>query len=126
MPDQNTADALRQWARGDLGLEAAVELLVTACGDALLDGPWIRHEDQLRPWFDPDLAEAEAGHLSGGQRRVLAIATSLASRNHPVDLGDAVTGIDPRALQCVMSALTHAGGLAVSFIESGGGHDEPR
>lgn len=90
MPDLTTADAFRQWARG-------VELLLTASRDALLDGPWIHHDDRGGRWFDPDLAKAEAGHLSGGQRRVLAIAPSLASSNHPVDLGDAVTGMDPHA-----------------------------
>lgn len=104
------AGALRRWARGDLALEAAVELLTTTLGGRLLDGPWIRQDGTGGFWFDPDVAAAEAGVLSSGERRVLEIATSLVSPEHPVDLGDAITGLDPHVLDAVLRALGHAGG----------------
>lgn len=104
------AGALREWARGDLALEAAGELLANALSGRLLDGPWIRRSGTGGCWFDPDIAAAEAGVLSGGERRVLAIATSLASSEHPVNLGDAITGLDPHVLDAVLRALGHAGG----------------
>lgn len=104
------AGALREWAHGDLALEAAVALLATPLGGRLLDGPWIRRSGTDGYWFDPDVAAAEAGVLSGGERRVLALTTSLMSPEHPVDLGDAITGLDPHVLDAVLRALGHAGG----------------
>lgn len=50
-----------------------------------------------RWYFHAKHAVAEGVHLSGGERRVLAIAASLAVSNRPVDLGDAITGLDPDA-----------------------------
>lgn len=98
--------ALRAWTGGDLALEAAVELLTTALDGRLLTGPWVR--DGL--WFDADTAATESGALSGGERRVLAIATSLTSADHPVGLGNAITGLDPDALDAALEALALAGG----------------
>lgn len=126
MPDLTTAEALRAWARGLLPLEAAVELLAGAVGGRLLHGPWIRRDEHGRHWFDPDVAAAEGGYLSGGERRVLAIAASLASAEHPVELNDAVTGIDRQALRCVLQALAHAGGGAGVVEGPGWTRDETR
>ncbi|MUN53920.1 hypothetical protein GMA10_01530 [Kocuria koreensis] len=109
-----SADDLRAWARGLLPLEAAVELLVTACGGALLAGPWIRRDNGGQLWFDPTVAEAEGGYLSGGERRVLDIATSLASGEHPVDLSDALTDLDRDVAQAVLAAVAHASGWDVA------------
>ncbi|WP_260683265.1 hypothetical protein [Brevibacterium casei] len=39
---------------------------------------------------------------------MLAIAASLASTDHPVDLGGVITGLDPSALRLVLEALAHA------------------
>lgn len=103
-------EALRSWAQGDLALEAAVELLTTALEGRLLVGPWVREDEAGHLWFDADEAAAESGELSGGERRVLAIVTSLASSEHPVDLSDAITGLDPDALDAVLEALALAGG----------------
>lgn len=108
-PDDRAA-ALRRWARGLLPAEAAVELIIDAVGGRLRDGPWVRQDDLGRLYLDSAVAAAEGGGLSGGERRVLAIATSLLSGDHPVDLGDAVTGLDHDALECVLAALAHAGG----------------
>jgi len=115
-PSTNTyrvaiAKSLRAWARGVLPTEAAVELLISAIGGRLLNGPWVRPEAEphVRYWFDTELAATESGYLSGGERRVLAIAASLAGGD-PVDLSDAITGIDHEALRRVIAALEHAGG----------------
>lgn len=115
---------LRRWARGLLPLEAAVLLIVSAADGRLLDGPWIRRGDHNHIWFDADLAAAEGGYLSGGEQRVLAIATSLASGDHPVDLGDAVTGVAPDTLWLVLDALAHASGQ--DALSHDCGPDEPR
>ena len=103
--------ALRDWARGLPTLEAAVELLVTTLDGRLLDGPWIRKNDAGGRWCDPDLAAAQSGHQSGGEKRVLTIACSLARADHPVVLGDAITGIDPDAVSAVLTAMVHASGI---------------
>lgn len=115
------ADTLRSWARGLRTLEAAVELLINALGGRLLHGPWIRQGDS-GCWFDAEVAAAESGYLSGGERRVLAVAMSLASSDHPVDLGDAVTGIDLDTLDLVLIALAHAGGITAGGSDHEGAH----
>lgn len=88
--------------RGDVALEAAIELLIGAAHGRLLEGPWARRHVSGGVWFDADLAALEGGYLSGGERRLLAIASSLASSDHPVDLRDAIAGLDPAALQLVL------------------------
>lgn len=108
----SAADALRSWAKGDSALEAAVEILVGSHQNGqLIDGPWVRRHASGGYWFDADVADIEGGYLSGGQRRVLAIASSLASSAHRVDLRNAITGLDPEALRLVLVALARAGGL---------------
>ncbi|MGW8483580.1 hypothetical protein ACWGJP_10600 [Microbacterium sp. NPDC055903] len=109
------AAALRAWAEGDLALEAAVALLIEGARGRLLDGPWVRRHVSGGVWFDADLAALEGGYLSGGERRLLAIASSLASSDHPVDLGDAITGLDPATLQLVLEVLAHAGSAATGW-----------
>lgn len=113
------ATALRRWAKGSTTMEAAVELLATALNGRLLDGPWVVSAGDYGPWFDPRTAASELGYLSGGERRVLAIATSLVSVDHPVDLGDAVAGIDPASFVAVVQALGHAYGLSSDGVEGG-------
>lgn len=108
-PVGRVATGLRDWARGLLPLEAAVELIATACGGRLLYGPWIRLDACGQHWFDPDIAAVEKGVLSGGERRVLTIVMSLASAEHPLDLSDAVCGLDDDALDAVLRGLAHAG-----------------
>ena len=101
---------LRAWA--DTSLErAAIELLMGFNSGHLVDGPWIRRGAPGLFWFDPDTAAEESGHLSGGERRVLAAAISLVSPTRPVDLGDVMTGIDPSAFALVIQAMGQAYGL---------------
>lgn len=120
----NIADSLRTWANGSRPAEAAVKLIVSALDGRLLDGPWIRTDDQIRTWFDPVTATAEAGYLSGGEQRVLSVATSLVSDDHPVDLGDVITGLDLGELRLVLRALAHAGGLSSVFAGPGEDHHD--
>jgi hypothetical protein len=102
------AAGLRTWADGLRPHEAAAELLIEALDGRLLTGPWIRHMPTGTRMLDADVAAAETGHLSGGERRVLAIAVSLIDERRPVDLGDAITGLDRDTLQLVLQALAHA------------------
>jgi ABC-type glutathione transport system ATPase component len=120
------AAGLRHWADGVPAQLAAVELLVSFGAGRLVDGPWVRPGGFGSFWFDPDVAAEAGGHLSGGERRVLAIASSLASAVHPVDLSDAVTGLDPDALRCVLDALACAGGHSATTDAPEWDHNEPR
>lgn len=105
------AERLRLWAQGLRPLEAAAWLLTHALGGRLLTSPWVRETPAGLLRIDPNAAASESGHLSGGERRVLAIVTSLVSDSHPVDLGDAISGVDPTTAQLILTALGHAAGL---------------
>lgn len=106
----NRAQGLRDWAEGMHTLTAAAELLIR-CGPPLLTGPWVQHDpDRDRYWFNADAIEEHAGYLSGGEGRLLDIAAALASDEHPVALGDAVSGVDRRHLELVLAAIAHAAG----------------
>jgi hypothetical protein len=114
-------DALRAHAQGLHSLQAAAELLI---GHAT----WLQRDDFLRcyvhtipgttdgtPMAIIDWPEAitglDQGRLpcSGSERRVLRIAASLAS-GIPVDLRDALTGLDARNTGLVRAAITRATG----------------
>lgn len=116
---------LRHWADGVAAQMAAVELLVSFGAGRLVDGPLVRPGGFGSFWFDADAAEA-GSHLSGGERRALAIASSLSSTDHPVDLSDAVTGLDPDALRCVLHALACTGGHSATTDAPEWDHNEPR
>ena len=108
MTKTETVAALRAWAEGSYDVEAAVELLVRAFDGALTEGPWIVHDDG---WARFDASQTtEAGHLSVGQRRVLAIAASLADADQRVALSDVLPGLDRDAAALVLAAIAHAAG----------------
>lgn len=113
-------DALRAHARGRLAAEAAVELLI---GDRC----WLRRNDFIDAYVEttPGLSNRapmasvdwpaaitalDTGALpcSGGERRMLRIAASLAE-GIPVDLRDALTGLDIDNLDLVAEAVLHTG-----------------
>lgn len=103
-------DALREWATGSYGLEAAVELLIRFNHGRLLGDVWIQHTDS-RYWFSPDEVPLEPSGLSGGEHRVLLIAATLADPFLiKVGLGHLVTGLDRDALDLVLASIAHAGG----------------
>ena len=64
-------------------------------------------------WIDWDavIAALDGGRLpaSGGERRVVRIAASLAA-GHLVSLRDAIPGLDPRNLELITTAIRHAAG----------------
>jgi hypothetical protein len=106
------AAGLRAWAHGVDPLEAAVELLIRYHGGRFIDPSW--------PWIDVDDSEwcvllpehltgYETGALSSGERRILAIAGSLAG-GATVDLADAVCGVDRHAVELTLAAISHASG----------------
>ena len=112
---------MRAWAKGLLCLEAAVELLIG-------HRSWLSREDFLAIAVEPgrevfsgrdmaavDFAAAagalEAGVLpcSGGEGRMLRIAASIAA-GVPVDLREAVTGLDEKNAVLAAGAVLHAAG----------------
>lgn len=111
------ADDLRAWARGMYTTEAATELLLRAFGGKFAEpgNPWIHRStgpegpNQVSAWIDFASIPEEVGPLSGGERRFLMLAASLAE-DVPVVLGDLVSGLDRENLDLVLAAIAHAGG----------------
>ena len=114
--------ALRACAAGVYPLEAGVDLLIAhACrldrsvfrARCVLHGLSIT--DGITEMAEIDWAAAlnalDTGELpcSGGERRILRLAASLAS-GIPVDLSDAVTGLDHRNIDRLVNAILHASG----------------
>ncbi len=108
MNKTETAAGLRAWAAGSHATEAAVELLIRTADGHLLDGPWIARTTSGRIWFDT-AAPTDAGYLSSGQQRVLAIAASLAD-NHSIVLAEVLPGLERDVVELVLAAIAHAAG----------------
>ena len=125
------AAALRVWAKGLFSAEAAVELLIG-------HGSWLYREDFLDiavesgrgitsgavmavvDW-EAAVAALEAGVLpcSGGEGRVLRIAASI-GEGVPVDLREAVTGLDENNAVLAAAAVLHAAGRRDLRVAAGG------
>jgi energy-coupling factor transporter ATP-binding protein EcfA2 len=108
--DVDTVAGLRAWADGVYPLESAVELLVRfQDGRFTQPGwPWIDQADSAWSTLNArDLTGNATACLSGGEQRVLAVVASLAGGG-PVDLADAVTGLDRSSVQLVLAAVAHA------------------
>ena len=122
---------MRVWAKGLLGLEAAVELLIG-------HRSWLRREDFLEIAvesgqgitsgavmaavdFEAAARALEAGVLpcSGGEGRVLRIAASIGG-GVPVDLREAVTGLDERNAVLAAAAVLRAAGHRDLRMAAGG------
>ena len=116
------AAAMRVWAKGLLGLEAAVELLIG-------HGTWLTRADfaaaaltsgrdgitgaaMMSVDFEAALAARRAGGLpcSSGEEQILALAASIAA-GVPVALGDLVCGLDEDNAVRVAIAVLHAAGF---------------
>jgi hypothetical protein len=105
-------EGLRSWAQGAYGLEAAVELLARAHAGrfAERDRAWVvRSRGSFALDVDALAAAAVDSPYSGGERRLLAIAASLAA-GLAVDLSEVVAGLDRHVLSLVLAAVAHAGG----------------
>jgi hypothetical protein len=111
--------ALRAHADGDLCAEAAAGLLIA--------GRWLERDDfagrfvtvaaspcsgtqvALVDWVAAAAALGRSLSCSGGERRLLQVTASLAA-GIPVDLRDAVAGLDGRNARLVAEAVLHASG----------------
>lgn len=115
MSVQGSVSGLRSWARGVYAVEAAVELLARyARGRFARPGwPWVVTDASRGGsgyWLDADaLAPVELAGFSGGERRLLALVGSLAS-GAPVDLSEALPGLDRASVALVLAAIAHAAG----------------
>jgi hypothetical protein len=115
------ATALRVHARGLYPVEAAVEILID-------HATWLRRNDFTTRFvhtttnvtnepvmasidWPAAIASLDSGELpcSGGEGRILRLAASLAE-GIPVDLRDAVTGLDTRNIAILTKAVIHASG----------------
>jgi hypothetical protein len=110
--------ALRACAAGLYPVEAGVDLLIAHAW--LLDRSdfrdrFIHHGISITDMAEIDWAAAiHALHIgelpcSGGEGRTLRLAASLAS-GIPVDLRDALTGLDHRNINRLVTAVLHASG----------------
>jgi hypothetical protein len=115
--------ALRACACGVYPLEAGTGLLIDC-------GSWLHRDDFTTRFITtgPSISDGvtllasigweaavtalHAGELpaSGGERRMLLLASSIAAGT-PVNLNDALPGIDRRNAALVVSAVAHAAGL---------------
>lgn len=118
MTPDSLASALRACAAGIYPLEAGVGLLIA-------NGTFLRRDDFTSRFIEHGTSsgtpmaaidwEAAAtltgGGLpcSGGERRILAPAASLAG-GIPVALRDAIAGMDDRNVQLLVKAVLHASG----------------
>jgi hypothetical protein len=122
MTTDDLAAALRACAAGLYPLEAGVALLAgngtflrrddftsrfITTGTSISDGTTVMAAID----WDAAIAALHAGELpcSGGERRVLKLSSSLAS-GIPVDLRDAVTGLDDGNIARLVTAILHASG----------------
>ena len=114
--------ALHACAAGLYPLEAGVALLTS-------NGTFLRRDDFTSRFittgtsisdgttsmaaigWDAAITALNAGDLpcSGGERRILQLSASFAA-GIPVDLQDAVTGLDDRNIALLVSAIRHASG----------------
>jgi fructose-specific phosphotransferase system IIC component len=115
--------ALDACAAGFYPLGAGVALLISNRTFLHRDDfttPFIEHgisiSDGTTPMaaidWDAAITALHAGELpcSGGERRILQLSASLAAGT-PVDLQDAVTGLDDHNVALLLAAIRHAAGM---------------
>jgi hypothetical protein len=122
MTTDDLTAALRACAAGLYPLEAGVALLISngtflhredftsrfiTAGTSISDGTTLMAAID----WDATIAALHAGELpcSGGERRVLELSSSLAG-GIPVDLRDAITGLDDGNISRLVTAILHASG----------------
>lgn len=106
-------EELRAWARGSYPLVAATELLLRAFNGVFAKpgNPWvIQEEGYANVWINFELIPDNLGGTSGGERRVLMLAASLADVGVEVNLGDCLPGLDRKILDLFLASVAHAGG----------------
>lgn len=106
MTTRTLADRVRAQSEGVYPNEAAALLITTAMGGRLLHKlPLVWDGDQMAE-IDWPTARSTLGYLSGGERRILALADSLAT-GQPVNLADALTGLEDTNARTVQQAVAH-------------------
>ena len=119
-PESGLADAVRAGAAGLYSLEAACELVIStgwlhrddftrfvSTGTSLTDGVTeLAHID-----WQSVITSRDAGLLpcGSGENRILRLAASIAA-GIPVDLNDALSGLDQASISLVVRAVRHANG----------------
>jgi hypothetical protein len=122
MDTDDLTAALRACATGLLALEAGTELLISngtflhrhdftsrfiETGTSISDGTTVM---AAVDWDAATTALASGGlPCSGGERRILQLAASLAAGT-PVSLRDTITGLDDRNVALVVTAIQYAAG----------------
>ncbi len=111
------ASQLRTWARGIYTDEAGVELLIahavflhrTDFTSRFISTPGDSTELSVIDWPAAIAALDHSLPCSGSENRMLRLAASLA-HGIPVNLRDALTGIDDHGIGLVIQAVLHASG----------------
>jgi hypothetical protein len=119
MTPSGLAAALRACAAGIYPVEAGTGLLIehgTFLHRPDFAGQFIEHgnsygTEMAAVDWDAAITALASGSLpsSGGERRILMLAASLAG-GIPVDLRDAITGLDDRNIRRLLAAIRHASG----------------
>ena len=109
--DGGIAAELRNWARGCHSTEAAVELLIRACGGRFVEPcqPWLRTDDRGITWLDAQTIALYSHVVSSGERHILALVEALALSKPLEDVGGLMASLDPYHLDLVLAVLRHAG-----------------
>jgi len=110
-PKDEAHEQLRVWASGSYPLEAATELLIRSFqGRFVKPGwPWM-HPTVHGQWIDFAAIPEQIGGLSGGEQRLVRIASSIGCPDATVNLGDCLSGVDRPTLHLVLAAVAHAAG----------------
>jgi len=98
----------RAWARGIYPTEAGTELLIRLGGIVRPRAPWLIDGRDITA-IDAEVLLEHSGAFSGGQRRAVSFACSLIA-GEPIDLSDAVSGVDRRTAELMVAAVAHASG----------------
>ena len=105
------AAELRDWAGGCHSTEAAVELLIRACGGRFVEPgqPWLRTNDRGIIRLDAQGIGQYSHAVSSGERHILALVEALALGAPLEDVGGLMASLDPYHLGLVLAVLRHAG-----------------
>lgn len=117
-PEPASAEPLRAHARGLYAAEAAVELLINHAS-------WLRRATFTDRFLHPTPNDPPMAHIawadaitaldrgqlpcSGGEGRILRLAASIGDGT-PIDLRDALTGLDQHNINLFIQAVLHANG----------------
>lgn len=105
-------DELRTRVRGSYTLEAGTEMLIRAFGGRFAEpgNPWVDEDPMTgKTWIDFGEIPNHIGALSGGERRFLMLAASVAA-DVPVGVGEIMDGLDRDLVELALAAFAHASG----------------